>query len=137
MACCLSLSLVSFFMICPFRILSMNILKIILIGLAIGLASFAEAQDRGSGLPTDQAKQVKLFPNPATEFLTVKFETPQARKVKLVLHNIIGSELETEAEIIDDFEVRIKVKDLSTGFYLLLIRNDETGVKTANKFLKK
>jgi hypothetical protein len=115
----------------------MNILKIILMGLAIGSASFAVAQDRGSALLTDQAKQVKLFPNPATEFLTIKFETPQARKVKLVLHNIIGGELETEAEIIDDFEVRIKVKDLSTGFYLLLIRNDETGVKTANKFLKK
>jgi len=82
-------------------------------------------------------KSVKLYPNPAIEFVSVKFETPQAKKVKFNLHNIIGSEMPVESEVVDDFEVHIKVKDFSTGVYLLSIRNEETGLKSAYKFLKK
>ena len=95
------------------------------------------AQERPDGGHLELSKQVKLYPNPAVEYLTVRFETPQAKKAKFVLHNIIGSQVETESEVIDDFEVRIKVKDLSTGFYLLLVHNEETGLKGAYKFLKK
>lgn len=119
----------------------MNTLKLILFVLAIGISASLTGQEKpenGSGMPAaDQAKQVKLYPNPAVEFLTVKFETPQAKTAKLVLHNIIGNELETETEVIDDFEVKIKVKDLSSGFYLLLVKNEHTGLKGAYKFLKK
>src|SRR5436190_19659973 len=103
----------------------MDTLKLIFFVLAFGISVSAISQERpenGPGpFPADQSKQVKLYPNPAIEFLTVKFETPQAKNAKLVLHNIIGNELETESEVIDDFEVKIKVKDLSSGFYLLLI----------------
>ncbi len=109
----------------------------VLMVVAVSLVSLAVAQERPESTSTDLSKQVKLYPNPAVEFLTVKFETPQARKVKLVLHNIIGSQLETESEVIDEYEVKIKVKDLSTGFYLLLVKNEETGLKGAYKFLKK
>lgn len=87
--------------------------------------------------PQELAKSVKLYPNPAIEFVSVKFETPQAKKIKFSLHNIIGSEMPLEAEVIDDYEVHIKVKDFSTGVYLLSIKNDETGHKSAYKFLKK
>jgi hypothetical protein len=118
----------------------MNTLKLIFFVLVIGFCVTAVGQDRPENAPgasPDQAKQVKLYPNPAIEFLTVKFETPQAKTAKLVLHNIIGNELETEAEVIDEYEVKIKVKDLSSGFYLLLIKNETTGLKGAYKFLKK
>jgi hypothetical protein len=87
--------------------------------------------------PQELSKSVKLYPNPAVEFVSVKFETPQAKKVKFSLHNIIGSEMPLESEVIDDYEVHIKVKDFSTGVYLLSIKNDETGHKSAYKFLKK
>ena len=83
------------------------------------------------------SKSVKLYPNPAVEYVYVKFETPQARKVKFSLHNILGSEMPLESEVIDDFEVQIKVKDFLTGVYLLSVRNDESGLKSAYKFLKK
>ena len=87
--------------------------------------------------PQELAKSVKLYPNPAIEYVSVKFETPQAKKVKFSLHNIIGSEMPLESEVIDDYEVHIKVKDFSTGVYLLSIKNDVTGYKSAYKFLKK
>jgi Secretion system C-terminal sorting domain len=115
----------------------MNIFKPISIAilLAIGFSGFA--QESTLNVPSDFAKTVTLFPNPAVEFLTVKFETAQAKKAKFALHNIIGNELQLEYEVIDEFEVRIKVKDLSTGFYLLFIKNEDTGLKGAYKFLKK
>jgi len=116
----------------------MNTLKSVLVVVGVFIVSVAMAQgERTDYASVDLAKQVKLYPNPAIEFLTVKFETPQAKKVKLVLHSIIGNELETESEIVDEFEVRVRVKDLSTGFYLLSIKNNETGFKGAYKFLKK
>jgi Secretion system C-terminal sorting domain len=103
--------------------------------LAIGFSSLA--QEPTSNSSNELAKTVKLYPNPAVEFLTVKFETAQAKKSKFALHNIIGNELPLEYEVVDDFEVRIKVKDFSTGFYLLFIKNEDTGLKGAYKFLKK
>ena len=48
---------------------------------------------------TDPIKSVKIFPNPATEYLSIKFETPLAKTIKPTLHNIIGNSLEVESEI--------------------------------------
>ena len=112
-------------------------MRLLIMALITSFSATLFAQERPEVASVDMSKQVKLYPNPAVEYLTVKFETAQARKASFVLHNIIGSEVETEKEIIDDFEVKIKVKDLSTGFYLLLVRNEETGLKGAYKFLKK
>ena len=115
----------------------MNIFRptIFVIFLTIGFSSLA--QEPTSNGSNELAKTVKLYPNPALEFITVKFETPQTKKAKFALHNIIGNELPLEYEVVDDFEVRVKVKDLSTGFYLLFIKNEDTGLKGAYKFLKK
>jgi hypothetical protein len=42
-----------------------------------------------------------------------------------------------ESEIVDEHEVRIRVKDLSTGYYLLAIKDEVTGLRTIHKVLKK
>lgn len=81
-------------------------------------------------------KLVKIFPNPATEYLSIKFEIPQARTIKLTLHNIIGNSLEVESEIIDDHEIRLKVKDLPAGVYLLAVKADGRS-QSSFKFLKR
>ena len=85
----------------------------------------------------DPVKVVQAFPNPATEFLNVHFEQPQARKIKLMVYSIIGNTVDVETEIVDDFEIRLKVKDLSSGYYLLALSNPETSFKNTFKFLKR
>lgn len=115
----------------------MKALNLIFILGAMALSLQSMAQEGVENAATDLSKQVKLFPNPAVEFLSIKFETPQARKANLDLRNIIGNSLEAESEIVDDYEIKLKVKDLPTGLYLVLIKNDETGLKGAYKFLKK
>jgi hypothetical protein len=85
----------------------------------------------------DLAKSVQVYPNPATDFINIKLELPIAKRLKLDLHNIIGSTLETELEIIDDFEIRIKTKDLPVGYYMIALREGDSSVKATFKFLKR
>jgi hypothetical protein len=83
------------------------------------------------------SKSIHLFPNPAVEFLSVKFQEPVARTTQITLHNIIGSSLEVERETIDDFEVRLRVKDLPSGYYLLALKDERNQQSGAVKFLKR
>ncbi len=102
------------------------------------VTQFAVAQAHDS-FPIDQheaAKLVKIFPNPAVEYLSVKFETPKARTITLTLHNIIGNPIEVESELIDEYEIRLRVKDLPTGVYVLAVKEDGAP-QNAFKFLKR
>jgi hypothetical protein len=63
---------------------------------------FAQAKDDALYGQTDPVKSIQVFPNPAVEFLTIKFETPIAKKTKFTIHNIIGNELEIEPELVDE-----------------------------------
>jgi Secretion system C-terminal sorting domain len=115
----------------------MKSLNRILILVVCVAATLAVAQEKAEPSKGDLSKQVKVFPNPAVEFLTVKFETAQAAKSTAAIRNIIGNEMAVESEVVDEYEIRLKVKDLPTGFYFLLIRNENTGLKEAYKFLKR
>jgi len=85
----------------------------------------------------DPIKSVQVYPNPATEFISVKFETPQAKKVKLTVHNILGNSIELETEVIDEFEIKIRVKDLATGYYFVSVRDESASLRSTYKFLKR
>jgi hypothetical protein len=84
-----------------------------------------------------EAKIAKLYPNPAVEYLHVSFEEPVAREAKLTVHNIIGNILDVETETVDEHEVRIKVKDLPVGYYIVAIRDERTNRRCNLKFLKR
>ena len=78
-----------------------------------------------------------MYPNPATDYLTVKLQTPHASNVKLAMHSVIGNELNIDKEVIDEYEVRIRVKDLPSGYYFLSLKEEESGLKASYKFLKR
>ena len=96
----------------------------------------AQAHDSFSPDHGDPAKLVKIFPNPAVEYLSVKFETPKAKIIKLTLHNIIGNTMEVETELVDEYEIRLRVKDLPTGVYVLAVKEDGAP-QNSFKFLKR
>ena len=83
------------------------------------------------------AKSVHLFPNPATEFVDVQLDQFAAEKVSLTVHNIIGNELPVETEVLDENLIRVKVKDLASGYYLLAIKDEESNFRGTYKFLKR
>lgn len=84
----------------------------------------------------DPLKSARVYPNPAVDYISLKFEQPLAKEVTLELHSIIGNSLEVESEVINDFEVRVKVKDLPSGYYLLDVRLPGLP-HSAFKFLKR
>lgn len=88
-----------------------------------------------SGVP--EQVSVKIYPNPAVEYLNVSFEQPIAKQSRVTVHNIIGNILEVETETIDDHEIRVRVKDLPVGYYLLAVRDDQSNGRSTLKFLKR
>ncbi|MCU0419794.1 MAG: T9SS type A sorting domain-containing protein [Cyclobacteriaceae bacterium] len=105
--------------------------------LALGASLAAQGQVRDEVAYANDARKIELYPNPTTDFLHVKFDEPQAKRVRVNLHNIIGNALEVEVEIIDDHQLRVKVKDLPTGYYFLALRDADTNNKRSFKFLKR
>jgi hypothetical protein len=85
----------------------------------------------------DLIKSVQVFPNPALEFVHIRVEKLKAADVKLSLHNIIGNEVAIESEIVDEHELRVKVKDLATGYYLIALRDEKMNFRGTYKFLKR
>ena len=87
--------------------------------------------------PPDPIKSVEIFPNPATEFVNVKFTAPIANKIKLSLHNVIGNTMEMETEILDEHIIKIRVKDLATGYYLITVKDEHLNMSSTYKFIKR
>ena len=73
----------------------------------------------------------------ASEFISVRAESTDLRAARFVLYTIIGNEIQVEPEFPENDEVRIRIKDLPSGYYLLAIRMEDTGFKTTRKFLKR
>lgn len=109
------------------------------LAIIIFLSSFAGyAQgSEGSVFTSDLSKGVSIYPNPATDFINVKFEFADPRTVRVVLYTIIGNEISIEPEISEQNEMRLKIKDLPSGFYILAFHDESSGTKSSRKFLKK
>lgn len=86
---------------------------------------------------TDIAKSVQIYPNPAgDEFVHVHIENVDLSEAKVSLHNIIGNEMRVEKDLLDENTLRIKVKDLATGYYLIGLNDEKQKLKGIYKFLK-
>jgi hypothetical protein len=83
------------------------------------------------------AKAVHIFPNPAVDFVHVRLDKIDARQITVTLHNIIGNEIKVDAEVVDEHEIRVKVKDLDTGYYLIALKDHEERFRGTYKFVKR
>jgi len=92
---------------------------------------FAENPGRGS------VKAVQVYPNPATEFVHIKFEYLDVQHVRLTVHSLIGNEVPVETEVVDEHELKVRVKDLNTGYYLLAVKDNNSNFRGTYKFLKR
>jgi len=113
-------------------------MKTTLLALLILIGSQAIAQTHEEVFrANDPTKSVQIFPNPATDYVSLKFETPIAKTVRLEFHTIIGTTVELEHEVIDEFEIKVKVKDLSAGYYVVGVHDAQSGSRAIHKFLKR
>lgn len=87
-------------------------------------------------LPFDN-KSIHIFPNPAVDFVHVRLEKVPAKTVSLSVHNIIGNEMKVEVEVVDEHELRIRVKELDAGYYLVALKDEDDHYRGTYKFLKR
>jgi hypothetical protein len=93
--------------------------------------------DFGQPERQDISKSVDIYPNPATDVVNVKLADINVNNVSVTLHNIIGNEIRVETDILDEHTLRIKVKDLDAGYYLLALNDSQSKFKGIYKFLKR
>lgn len=86
---------------------------------------------------TDPAKSFQVFPNPTVDYIHIRNEQVDMTRLKLTLHNIIGNEMQVEVEVVDEHELKVKVKDLSAGYYLIAVKDDLSKFRGTYKFLKR
>jgi hypothetical protein len=119
----------------------MRILGNILVLLTLGFATYAQTRQEpyasGQSEQIELTKSVHMYPNPAIDFISIRMEAFAVQDVTLTVHNIIGNVMSVESEVIDEHEVRIKVKDLSAGYYLIAIKDNSDRFQGTYKFLKK
>lgn len=113
----------------------MRIYTIVLVLFAVWGTASAQKTEVTQGL-TDQVR-VSIFPNPATDYINLKMPGIDVRDAQVSMFSLIGNEVRIEQEVIDGEEIRLRVKDLPSGYYLLAIRHEEAGIQATRKFLKR
>lgn len=127
------------------------ILFLIAISLLIGTGVQAQVRS-GSGTPSyntpkefafsgdrviDPRSDVKLFPNPAVEYLIVEINSQDLSSVSFELNNIIGNNFEIRSEPMGNNRYKIYVKDLRPGYYFITLKDGNSSYKRTYRFLKK
>ena len=103
----------------------------------LSVVSFSQVGIIPEKASVDITKSITVYPNPTVDFINIKLATLKANNVKLTLYNILGNEVPAETEVVDTHEVRIRVKEFSTGYYLIAVRDEETQFRGTYKFLKR
>lgn len=105
-----------------------NKLAILSFALFLSLAGFSQSA-------LGQEPKVSIYPNPAVETLFVEMkDVPSDAQFELT--SMIGTKINIRPESIGFDKYRINVKDLSTGYYFLVIKARDERFKKAFKFLK-
>lgn len=116
--------------------MTLRLLLLVGLFLAIGTRAMAQAREEFT-TANDFMRSVHLYPNPVVDYVQVKFDEPKAKTVRLTLYNIIGNRIEAETEEVDEYEIRIRVKDLPAGYYFIALQESESRQKGSLKFLKR
>jgi hypothetical protein len=90
---------------------------------------------------TDQSVNVEIkvdiYPNPATDYLTVELSDANVQNVRFELRSMIGTTIRISPEKIGFNQYRIPLKEYATGYYFLIVQDDRVRFKKAYKFLKR
>ncbi|MDA0194273.1 MAG: T9SS type A sorting domain-containing protein [Bacteroidetes bacterium] len=85
----------------------------------------------------EPSNKVELFPNPVEDFLQVQILNSTLVNLRFEMHSIIGNVIQIETEEVGNDTYHIPVEGLTSGYYFLVIKDDETRFNEAFKFLKR
>lgn len=121
--------------------------KLIIFSFALVLSLAAMAQDQSSAVVSternmvvgniDVTNTIKLYPNPTVTDLFIQVENSTLKNTQIELHSLIGNQITISPERIGEGKYRVSVEGLASGYYLIVVRDDQSRFKVARKFLKK
>ncbi len=79
---------------------------------------------------------VELYPNPVIDFLNIQLKNSQLKNVEFEMYNIIGNKLSFELEAMGSNNYKVNVKDLHSGYYLIIVKDPISRYNKAFKFRK-
>jgi transforming growth factor-beta-induced protein len=77
---------------------------------------------------------VSIYPNPASDFINVKYELESASEIRLEMYDMTGQQVRIQDEGFSyegTYNVEVPVNDLKSGMYLLIINTGN--IQVANK----
>lgn len=85
----------------------------------------------------DPRSNVRLFPNPAVEYLIIEINSESLNNVSFELNNIIGNTFLIRSEALGNNRYKVYVKDLRPGYYFITLKDEDSSYKRTYRFLKK
>ena len=107
-----------------------NKLIILTFATLLSVTAFSQA-----GLNQGNEAKISIYPNPAVEFIVIQIDGDFSN-AEFELNSMIGNKLKIKPEEIGYGKFKITVKDLATGYYFLIIKDEDQRFKKAFKFLK-
>ncbi|MDQ3535854.1 MAG: T9SS type A sorting domain-containing protein [Bacteroidota bacterium] len=117
-----------------------KLLIALLVFMTFSLAAIAQSPSRDVSNFEDQELKVRnlvdIYPNPTSDFLHVEIKESELITVGFEMYNIIGSKIKVSFEQVGKNHFKIPVEDLANGYYVLIVKDDETRYRKAFKFMK-
>ena len=117
--------------------------KLIILAFALVLAGTVNAQESeavtGQPIFSDEVLQenvIEIYPNPAVRFLIVNVKNSTLKNTEFEMHSIIGNSMTINVQDLGQGKFRVPVEHFATGYYFLVVKDEETRFKRAYKFLK-
>ena len=107
--------------------------KLIILSLALALCGQSFAQD---GRSLRQEFEISVYPNPAVEEIFIQLDDDFA-SAEFELNSMIGNKLTIRPEEVGRGKYKIAIKNLATGYYFLVVKDEGKRFKKAFKFLKR
>ena len=94
------------------------------------------------GLLVDRNGEVKenvisIYPNPAKDFMALSIVNNNLNNVAVHVYNIIGSKMNVKIDKERDGLYAIDLRELTAGYYLLVIKDDQAKFNKTYKFIKR
>lgn len=85
----------------------------------------------------DLSNQIEVYPNPSIDYVIVNIKNSTLKGTDFEMHSVIGNSVDLMVEQVGKDRYRINVKEYSSGYYFLIVKDEQAQFKKAFKFLKK
>jgi len=103
----------------------------------VSLSAQSKVLASNSSTNPDDKVKVEIFPNPTSDFLNIDLSKLDLKKPQLEIRSIIGSKMEVTVEDNGPKKYKVDVQSFPRGYYLVLVRDDQSKFQQTVRFSKK